>query len=57
MGTGAHGLWELWHTGSAAVAHGLSCSSMWDLPGPGIEPLSPELAGGVLATEPPPKPI
>ena len=29
--------------------------SMWDLPGPGIEPLSPALAGGFLTTAPPGK--
>ena len=29
---------------------------MWDLPGPGIEPLSPALAGGFLTTAPPGKP-
>ena len=28
---------------------------MWDLPGPGIEPLSPALAGGFLTTGPPGK--
>ena len=28
---------------------------MWDLPGPGIEPVSPALAGGLLTTEPPGK--
>ena len=28
---------------------------MWDLPGPGIEPMSPALTGGFLATEPPGK--
>ena len=28
---------------------------MWDLPGPGIEPLSPALAGGFLTTVPPVK--
>ena len=26
---------------------------MWDLPGPGLEPMSPALAGGFLTTEPP----
>ena len=26
---------------------------MWDLPGPGLEPMSPALAGGFLATVPP----
>ena len=29
---------------------------MWDLPGPGIEPVSPALAGGFLTTVPPGKP-
>ena len=28
---------------------------MWDLPGPGIEPVSPALAGGLLTTGPPEK--
>ena len=33
------------------VAHGLSCpGGMWDLPGPGIEPVSPVLADRVLTT-------
>ena len=30
---------------------------MWDLPGPGIEPTSPVLVGGSLATGPPGKPF
>ena len=30
--------------------------SMWDLPRPGIEPMSPALAGRFLSTEPPQKP-
>ena len=29
---------------------------MWDLPGPGLEPESPALAGGFLTTVPPGKP-
>ena len=29
---------------------------MWDLPGSGIEPMSPALASGFLSTEPPGKP-
>ena len=29
---------------------------MWDLPGPGIKPMSPALAGGFFSTEPPGKP-
>ena len=35
---------------SGGGAHG-----MWDLPGPGLEPLSPALAGGFLTTAPPGK--
>ena len=30
---------------------------MWDLPGPGLEPVSPALAGGFLTTAPPVKPM
>ena len=30
---------------------------MWDLPGPGLEPVSPALAGGFLTTTPPGKPL
>ena len=30
---------------------------MWDLPEPGLEPVSPELAGGFLTTAPPGKPL
>ena len=39
------------------MAHGtrLLCG-MWDLPRPGLEPVSPALAGGFLTTEPPGKP-
>ena len=29
---------------------------MWDLPGPGIEPVSPALAGGFFTAKPPGKP-
>ena len=29
---------------------------MWDLPGPGLEPVSPALAGGFLTTVPPGEP-
>ena len=29
---------------------------MWDLPGPGLEPVSPALAGGFSTTVPPGKP-
>ena len=51
--------------GSQALEHRLSscgawssCSgACWDLPEPGIEPVSPALAGGFFTTEPSGKPI
>jgi len=43
-------------TGSIVVEHRLSCSmATWDLPGPGIKPVSPALQGGLLTTGPPGK--
>ena len=39
------------------MVHGLSCCDMWDLPGSGIEPVSPALAGGFFTSESPGKPI
>ena len=36
----------------ASLSHGI-----WDLPGPGIEPLCPALAGGFFTTGPPGKPL
>ena len=36
----------------ASLLHGT-----WDLPGSGIEPVSPALAGGFFTTEPPGKPL
>ena len=57
---------QLWNVGSVVVAPGAlrcrlrSCGpqtqllhSMWDLPGSGIEPVSPALAGGFFTAEPP----
>ena len=36
---------------AAVVVWGLSCpSGMWDLPGPGVEPVSPALQGSFLTT-------
>ena len=53
--------WVLGVRASVVKACGLtSCGAqaqllhdMWDLPGPGIEPMSPALAGGFLTTVPP----
>ena len=45
---------SLQHTGSLVVAHGLSCPTACGIlvPRPGIEPTSPALEGGLLATGP-----
>ena len=43
--------------GSVVTVHGLSLlRGMWDIPGPGLEPVSPALAGRFLTTAPPGKP-
>ena len=43
--------------GPVAVVHGLNCSvACGNLPGPGIEQVSPALTGGLLTTGPPGKP-
>ena len=49
---------KLYSTGSVVVAHAQASllSGLWDLPGPGIEPLSPPLAGGFFTNEPLGKP-
>ena len=50
----------MWRMDSLVVTGRLSglgaWASMWDLLGPGIEPMSPELADGFFTTEPPGKP-
>ena len=40
---------------SSCGAQACLLCSMWDLPRPGIEPISPALAGGFLTTAPPGK--
>ena len=43
--------------GSAVVAHGAQLlRGTWDPPRPGLEPVSPALAGGFSTTAPPGKP-
>ena len=61
-GFSLHWLLLLQSSGSRHTGFG-SCGTrpqwswgMWDLPGPGIKPVSPSLAGGFLSTEPPGKP-
>ena len=47
--------WALEHRLSSCGARALLLRSMWDLPGPGLQPVSPALAGGFLTTAPPGK--
>ena len=48
---------QLWSTGRVVVTHRPELlRSRWDPPRPGIEPVSPALAGWFLTTEPPGKP-
>ena len=68
-GLQAHGLQQLKQTGfSSCGSWALECRlsscgtkqaqllrGMWDLPRPGLEPMSPALAGGFLTTAPPGK--
>ena len=55
-GLSSCGSWALECRLSSCGAQSQLPCSMWDLPGPGIEPLSPALAGGFLTTVPPGKP-
>ena len=57
-GTRAQYLWLVVSRAQASVVvvHGLLLCGMWDLPGPGLKPVSPALAGGFLTTAPPGKP-
>ena len=48
--------WALEHRLSSCGTWAQLLCGMWDLPGPGIEPVSPALAGGFLTTVPPGKP-
>ena len=62
--------WPLGHEGFSSWACGFSswcswalehrlrsCGGFWNLPRPGMESVSPALAGGFFATEPPGKPL
>ena len=50
------GSWALEHRLSSCGARVSLLLSMWDLPRPGLEPMSPVLAGRFLTTAPPGKP-
>ena len=55
-GARALGLWALERRLSSCGTWVLLLHGMWDLPSPGLEPVSPALAGGFLTTAPPGKP-
>ena len=55
VGISSCGSWALEHKLSSRGAQALLLHGMWDLPGPGLEPVSPALAGGFLTTVPPGK--
>ena len=50
------GSWALEHRLSSCGAQAQLLGGMWDLPGPGLEPVSPAMAGGFSTTTPPGKP-
>ena len=50
------GSWALEHRLSSCGTQAQLLCSMWDLPGPGLQPMSPALAGGFLTTAPPGNP-
>ena len=53
MGFGSFGSQALEHRFNSFGSRAHLLCSIWDLPGPGIEPMSPALAGGFLTHEPP----
>ena len=55
-GLSSCGTWALEHRLSSCGARAQLLRGMWDLPGPGLEPVSPAQAGGFLTTAPPEKP-
>ena len=56
LGAPALGAWALERRLSSCGAQAQLLCSMWDLPEPGLEPVSPALADGCLTTVPPGKP-
>ena len=52
VGFSSCGSWALECRLSSCGTQAQLLHSMWDLPGPGLEPMSPALAGGFLTTAP-----
>ena len=55
-GLSSCGSWALERRLSTCGAQAWLLRSVWDLPGPGVEPVFPALAGGFLTLAPPGKP-
>ena len=55
-GLSSCGSWALERRLSSCGAGASLIRGTWDLPGPGLEPMSPAMAGGFLTTAPPGKP-
>ena len=56
-GLSSCGFWALECRLSSCGARASLLRGVWELPGPGLEPLSPALVGGFLTTAPPGKPL
>ena len=56
MGFSNYGSWALEHRLNSCGTGASLLLGMWDLPGSGIEPVSPALTGGFFTTEPRGKP-
>ena len=56
LGLSSCGSWAPEHRLSSCGTWAWLLRGMWDPPGPGLEPVSPALAGGFLTTAPPGKP-
>ena len=57
LGFSSCGSWALEHRLDSCDTQTKLFCGMWDLPGSGIEPVSPALAGGFFTTKPPGKPL
>ena len=55
VGFSSCGSWALEHRLNSCDTRAYLLRGMWDLPRPGLEPMSPALAGGFLTTVPPEK--
>ena len=57
LGLSSCGSWALERRLSSCGTWAQLLRGMWDLPGPGLEPMSPALAGRFITTAPPGKPL